>query len=172
MKNQEPANHNVQELWDYYPALLKKARYLLHEEADAEDVVQDVVLSLLDAPNLLQGVERLGAWLQTVVHRRCVDFIRGKVRRRTHLEQQRQQQSEALPDQGDNLESEALAEALESAILSLNEDLRFAFVEQAIKEKTFAEISAESGIPTGTLMARKQRAVAAMKATLHDQGWL
>ena len=170
--SERPKQHEMDELWVYYPSLLKKARHLLREQADAEDVVQDVVLSLIDAPNLLHGVDRLGAWLTTVVHRRCVDFIRGKVRRREHLEQQQHvEQWQRERERDDSLETEELATALESAILALDEELRFAFVEQAINEKTFAQISEESGIPMGTLMARKKRAVANLKTTLQEQGW-
>ncbi|MBW2261269.1 MAG: hypothetical protein JRG91_04780, partial [Deltaproteobacteria bacterium] len=55
---------------------------VLRSEADAEDAVQEAMLSLLAAPHVLTTVEQLGAWLFTVVRRRAVDIIRKDSTRR------------------------------------------------------------------------------------------
>lgn len=56
--------------------MARRARRILRSEVDAEDAVQEVMLSLLRAPHVLAAVERVGAWLYTLVRRRCVDIIR------------------------------------------------------------------------------------------------
>ena len=56
--------------------------------------------------------------------------------------------------------------AVADAVKHLEAPLRFAFVENELEGKTFKEIAAESGIPMGTLMARKQRAIEAIRSEL------
>ncbi|MBW2263397.1 MAG: hypothetical protein JRG91_15640, partial [Deltaproteobacteria bacterium] len=48
-----------------YREMLARARGVLRSEADAEDAVQEAMLSLLAAPHVLTTVEQLGAWLFT-----------------------------------------------------------------------------------------------------------
>ena len=59
-----------------------RARRILGSDADAEDAVQEAMVSMLRSPHLLAGVERFGAWLFTLVKRRCVDIVRKDTRRK------------------------------------------------------------------------------------------
>lgn len=166
-----PENADLAEtLGDHGPALLRAARSLLRTEADAEDAVQDAMVAVLRAPHLLGLVERTGGWLYTVVRRRCLDILR----RGTLRSEERAEALEALfddaPDAAEHLERQELVLAVADAVSRLDAPLRFAFVENALEGRTFKEISAESGIPMGTLMARKYRAVEAIRKRLCDQG--
>jgi DNA-directed RNA polymerase specialized sigma24 family protein len=75
-------------------------------------------------------------------------------------------------DPAELAEQEELARAVARAVDALPEDLRWAFVGNALEEKTFREMSAESGVPTGTLMARKARAVELLRAELRRRGFV
>jgi RNA polymerase sigma factor (sigma-70 family) len=152
-------------------AMVRTARSLLHSEADAEDVVQDALLTVLSAPNVLAVVENVGGWLYTVVRRRCVDLLRREsTRRSAERENALRELLDDASEVGTDLEQEELVAGLADALRRLDEPLRFAFVENALEGRTFREISAASGIPMGTLMARKQRAVEAIRDELRHRG--
>ena len=51
-----------------------------------------------------------------------------------------------------------------------DEPLRFAFVENGLNKRTFNEISEKTGIPMGTLMARKAKAVQIVREKLEQKG--
>jgi RNA polymerase sigma factor (sigma-70 family) len=156
---------------DYGPALVRWARAAARSEVDAEDAVQDAMVTILRAPHVLSVVERTGAWLYTLVRRRCTDIIRrDRTRRTTEQEAALEDLFEEGDDALDQMERQEVILAVAEAVKRLDEPLRFAFVENALNGKTFKEIAAESGIPMGTLMARKQKAVELVKNALRQRG--
>ena len=60
-------------------AVWRKCRYL--SAADAEDVVQDVLLSLHTVRATYDGVRPFMPWLMAIVHNRTVDSVRRYARR-------------------------------------------------------------------------------------------
>jgi len=152
-------------------ALVRVARGLVRSEADAEDAVQDAMVALLAAPHLLLVIENAGGWLYTFVRRRCVDLLRhASVRRADERESALEELFDEAPDAAEHLERQELVAAVAAAVKNLDEPLRFAFVENALEGRPFRDISAQSGIPMGTLMARKQRAMEAIKKELRQRG--
>jgi RNA polymerase sigma factor (sigma-70 family) len=173
MVEEATAAHPVAELFaEHGREILGRARRLLRSDADAEDAVQEVMLSLVRAPHVLAAVERVGGWLLALVHRRCVDLVRGDRRRGkkeagTGIE-------DLFPgtDPAELAEREELCRAVARAVDALPEKLRWAFVRNELEEKTFREMSEESGVPMGTLMARKARAVDRLRAKFMRQGFV
>lgn len=147
------------------------ANRILGSLQDAEDVVQEVMLGLLSAPHVLSGVENLGGWLYTLVRRRCVDEIRRSKRRREVEEDDVMEELFHRELSGD-LGEEELLQAVIAAVEALPGLLRGAFIGNALEEKTFREMSEESGVPMGTLMARKKRAVDLIREELERGGWI
>ncbi|MBN1675231.1 MAG: RNA polymerase sigma factor [Kiritimatiellae bacterium] len=165
------SEHSVAELFEgQYSRMLGIARGLLGSEQDAEDAVQEAMLSLLRAPHLLAGVERIGSWLYTVVRRRCVDLIRREARRREAEADLDDLFAGATPSE--LMAQDEFCAAVARSVERLAKDERRAFVENALNGKPFREISAESGIPMGTLMARKKRAVDRIRMELRREGYL
>jgi len=64
------------------PGLLRTARRVVRNEMEAEDVVQEVALTVLSTPDMLGGVQNIAAWLATLAYRRGVDALRKKSPRR------------------------------------------------------------------------------------------
>ncbi len=158
---------------EYRRALVRWAEATTRSDADAEDAVQDAMLAVLRAPHLLSVVERTGSWLYTLVTRRCIDLLRREgVRRSNEYEAALQDLFEDSADALEQMESHEFVAGVADAATRLDAPLRFAFVQNALEGKTFAEISAESGIPMGTLMARKQKAVEVLKQELRRRGLL
>jgi len=159
-------------LLGHYPAMLRRASYLLRSETDAEDVAQEVMLELIKAPHALAGVERLGAWLYTLVYRRCMDIIRRNTRRR---DKETRAGAAELFDGGDfeqMMDTEEVCAAVAKALEQLQASLRFVFEQNVLEGFTFRQISKKSKIPMGTLMARKKKAMDLIRKQLRRQGLL
>jgi RNA polymerase sigma factor (sigma-70 family) len=162
----------VTELFEAYrPELVRWARSLLRSELDAEDAVQDAMVAVLRAPHLLAGVEDAVGWLYTVVRRRCIDLIRRATSRRDYEREAALEDllDEEEPDALDEAERRQLVAGVARAVETLEPELRQAFVGNALEGKTFDELSRATGIPMGTLMARKQRAIERIRRELGRQ---
>src|SRR5580700_10351528 len=48
------------------------------DEADAEDILQDVLYELIEAYRLMKPIEQIGAWLFRVARNRIIDGFRKK----------------------------------------------------------------------------------------------
>jgi len=153
--------------------LLGRARRVLGSRGDAEDAVQDVMVALLESPNVLESVDRIAGWLYTLVRRRAIDILRSESRRRRREGGDLVEELlDRATDQATALESEELASALADAIRELPEPLRDAFTANAIDGITFRELSDRTGVPMGTLMARKKRAADRIRDRLRRDGLL
>jgi RNA polymerase sigma-70 factor (ECF subfamily) len=78
---------------------------------------------------------------------------------------------EAL-DAREQLERHELVTAVANAVKHLDEPMRFALMENELEGRTFKDMAAKSGIPMGTLMARKHRALEAIRNELHQRGFI
>jgi RNA polymerase sigma factor (sigma-70 family) len=166
----DPDTPTIDEVYSgYYPSMLRRARQVLRSDVDAEDAAQEVLLHLVQAPHALSGVERLGAWLYTLVYRRCVDIIRGGVLRRDRETRAGVEELFAGCDPVEMMEREEVCAAVAREVDELEDSLRFAFVENVLEGKTFRQISKQSGIPMGTLMSRKKKAVDQVRRQLLRQ---
>ena len=161
-------------LFEAFAADLRRhARWVTGSEADADDAVQEVMLGLLEAPNLLAGVDRIAGWLLTLVRRRAIDILRSESRR--HRRESDDAVAELLSTADDveaGLERDELARAVATALRELPGPQREVFVANELEGVTFRELAERSGTPMGTLMARKKRAVDRIRAHLRREGWL
>jgi RNA polymerase sigma-70 factor (ECF subfamily) len=131
-------------------------------ERDAEDVVQDVALRLLETTGLSEPIRDLSAYVYQALRNRVVDLYR---RRRPAGGQQ------PLPEELSDPRTEAseaaeLREELFTAIDQLPEAQRAVFLATELEGSTYRELSEKWGVPIGTLLARKHRAVKALRASL------
>jgi len=156
---------------DHHQSLLARARRILRSDADAEDVVQEVLLTVLRGPDVVAGVERVLGWLMTLVQRRAVDLVRRESRRR-RAEADDEVAALLDPAEAEDPEaSEAAVQAIAAALGELPPEQVAAFVGNALEGRTFRELAAESGTPPGTLMARKKRAADHIRGRLREQGF-
>ncbi|MFH1421506.1 MAG: RNA polymerase sigma factor [Planctomycetota bacterium] len=153
---------------DYGKEIMRKAKAILGSESDVEDVFQETMLWLFKSPRVLPNIEDFGAWLYTIIKRRCVDLIRkNTVRRNKEFEKSLQVSESVSPAE---LADEAeVYQAVALAVKELPSELQFVFVENVLNCKTFQEISKQSGVPLGTLLARKQKAVSLIREILEEK---
>ena len=153
------------------------------DEAEAEDILQDVFYELVEAYRLMKPIEQVGAWLFRVARNRIIDVFRKKRPETLSVETgQETDDSEALtleellpsPDAGPEAEYARgiLLEELEAALDELPDDQRDVFVAHEIEGRSFKAISAETGVSVNTLLSRKHQAVLHLRRRLqsiHDE---
>jgi RNA polymerase sigma factor (sigma-70 family) len=153
------------------------------DEADAEDILQDVFYELIEAYRLMKPIEQAGAWMFRVARNRIVDrFRKKKPEAFTALKDPDEESGDSLtledllpsPDAGPEAAyaRSILMEELDAAIDELPEDQREVFIAHEYDGVSFKEISAETGVSVNTLLSRKHHAVVHLRQrlqTIYDE---
>jgi len=151
---------------DYSRRLLGFIRKRVTNEADAEDILQDVFFQLIGNT---QPIEQLTAWLFTVARNKITDRQRKK--KPTALEDLYPaveddiafDWTEIFFDETDNPETAYLRnifwEALHNALDELPPEQKDVFVLNEIEGIPFKEIAEQTGQSVNTLLSRKRYAV-------------
>ncbi|MBU6259492.1 MAG: sigma-70 family RNA polymerase sigma factor [Burkholderiales bacterium] len=141
--------------------------------ADAEDILQDVLLEFLAATD---AIEQAGAWLFRVAKNRIVD--RSRKRREDPLPADDDEEGgrwleEQLPDPGAGPDAAyaraVLLGSIQAALQTLAPEQRDVFVAHEIEGIPFATLAARWGVPKNTLLARKRYAVLALRQRLQAE---
>jgi RNA polymerase sigma factor (sigma-70 family) len=149
------------------------------DEAEAEDILQDVFYELIEAYRLMKPIEQVGAWLYRVARNRIIDGFRKKKPEPLFAEKDpdaedgdTQSLEELLPSPDAGPEAayarSILLEELEAALDELPEEQREVFLAHEFEGISFKEISAETGISVNTLLSRKHHAVLHLRRRLQS----
>ena len=150
-------------------------RRFVMDERDAEDILQDVFSELIQAYRLMEPIEQVGAWLYRVARNRITDRFRKRGREVTLPEGDESDDSaleRLLPDAEAGPEAafarRVLLEEIFAALDELPSTQRDAFIAHEIEGVSFKDLSAASGVPLNTLLARKHSAVLHLRGRLRD----
>ncbi len=162
----------IEQIAENYGAEMRsRARRILMSDSDAEDAVQETLMTILRSPHMLGTIETLGAWLITLVTRRSIDIIRRESVRKRKEKAEEPADEPHVPDPGALMDRDEAASAVSAALGRLPEKLKQPFIWNALDGMTFEEMSKKTGIPMGTLMARKKKAQDRIRAQLKKQGF-
>jgi RNA polymerase sigma factor (sigma-70 family) len=150
-------------------------RRRVHDQGDAEDILQDVFHEFVQAYRLPAPIEQVSAWLFRVARNRIIDRFR----------KHREQPLAEMVDDSDDAEyrldlalpatdagpealyaRSVLLEALQDALDELPADQRNVFVAHELEGRSFKELASESGVGVNTLLARKRYAVLHLRVRL------
>lgn len=131
-------------------------------ERDAEDVVQDVLESMFEKADVSEPIADLSAYLYRSLRNRVIDLYR-RPKRTAELSEEI---ADLRFDVEDSLDQEEAREAMFEAIEELPEAQREVLVATELQGRSFRELAAEWDVPIGTLLARKHRAIRALRETL------
>lgn len=148
----------------YAARLFGYVRRLVDDEATAEDLLQDVILSVLQPGGFDERRGRFGAWLFTVARNRCLDLRRAAARgaaRRPLL---------VASSDADEAPDERRRHAVRTAIASLPEAQQQLLLLKQVGGLTYREIAEVHGIPEGTVKSRLHAAVEAFRRALARLG--
>jgi len=145
----------------------------VRDTAEAEDILQDVLLEFYAATD---AIEQAGAWLFRVAKNRIIDRARKKkVEPLPSAEDEdgRSWLEENLPDPAAGPEAayarSVLLVSIQAALQTLPPEQRDVFMAHEIEGLSFAGMSAQWHVPQNTLLARKRYAVHALRARLHAE---
>lgn len=151
-------------------------------DADVEDLLQEVFYELVEANRLLMPIEYVTGWLFEVARNRITDLFRKK-------RPESFSDAAVLEEDGELLRIEDLLpsadagpeaayvrremlDELEIALGELPEEQREIFIAHEIEGKSFKDLSQETGVSINTLLSRKRYAVLHLRERLqsiHDE---
>jgi len=163
------------------PRLRNFIRRRVANDADADDLLQDVLAELVQAYRVLMPIEFVTGWLYRVARNRITDLFRKK-RPEAYSDAVQEDEDGDLLDVGDLLPSpeagpeavyfrSVLLEELQQALAELPSEQRDVFVAHELEGRSFKELAAESSASVNTLLSRKRYAVLHLRKrlqTVHD----
>jgi RNA polymerase sigma factor (sigma-70 family) len=163
------------------PRLRNFIRRRVANDADADDLLQDVLAELVQAYRVLMPIEFVTGWLYRVARNRITDLFRKK-RPEAYSDALQEDEDGDQLDVGDLLPSpeagpeaayfrSVLLEELQQALAELPSEQRDVFVAHELEGRSFKELAAESGASVNTLLSRKRYAVLHLRKrlqTVHD----
>lgn len=142
------------------------ARWLLRNDHDAEDAVQEAYLRAYKAHGRFRGGDGK-AWLMTILRNVCFTMMK---KSRSHGtdepfdEEVHQEAGQA--DAREVFRQKANAETLQAGLEKLPEEYREIIVLHDVEGLAYKEIAAVTGVPIGTVMSRLSRARARLRAEI------
>jgi RNA polymerase sigma factor (sigma-70 family) len=158
------------------PRLRNFIRKRVPNEADVEDLLQEVFCKLVEAHRLLMPIDYVTGWLFRVARNRITDFFRKKRPEAFTDAAAVDENGELLriedllpsPDAGPEAlyARKVLLNELQSALAELPGEQRAVFIANELEGCSFKELSAASGVSVNTLLARKRYAVLHLRRRL------
>jgi RNA polymerase sigma-70 factor (ECF subfamily) len=151
---------------------------MLGNRQEAEDVAQDVFITVFKTIDSFRGEAKFSTWLLRIAANHAKNRIKYLARRATDKGGLDEAPEAAMADLGKApaqahvsspeaaLEAAERGTALEQAIASLDEDHRLVLVLRDIEELAYEEICEITGLPEGTVKSRIHRARLALKERL------
>jgi len=132
---------------------------------DAEDILQDVFSTLVEANRLLMPIDHITGWLYRVARNRIIDLFRSRTMEPLELEDLL---PSGLAGPDEEYARAALMETLEQAIAELPPDQREVFIGHELEGRSFKQMAAATGMSINTLLSRKRYAVLRLRERLRQ----
>jgi RNA polymerase sigma-70 factor (ECF subfamily) len=164
-----------EQLYDRYSNILyASALKFVRENADAQDVVQDVFIQIWDKAKLYDPAKgKPLTWALTLTRNRAIDRIRA-IQRRTRLRDEFQEETAMDESAGvrealSGVDAGEKAQILRAAVSQLSPQQKKVIELAYFGGLTQTEISEKLGEPLGTVKARARRGLHKLKEILGDQ---
>lgn len=145
-------------MWPHMRAAYNLARWLVRNDQDAEDVVQESFLKAYKAQDAFRGSEAK-TWMLSIVRNTAMDFLRRyKASATVTLGEQGYEPEDTSPDPERVLLEQSRREQVRQAIAHLAPEFREPIVLREIEGLSYKEIASVLDIPMGTVMSRLSRA--------------
>lgn len=137
---------------------------MLHDKSDAEDVLQEAYITLMQKISSLTDYEKFDSWFKRIVNNRCIDFMRKKkpVYFSSLFDDEEDEQafenSDLFLDQSQNTESIVMDKAdkdiISRIINSLPEDQRICILSFYYQDLSIKEIAENLNVSEATVKSR------------------
>jgi RNA polymerase sigma-70 factor, ECF subfamily len=150
---------------------------MLGNQAEAEDLAQEVFITVFKSIDTFRGDAKLSTWLYRIAANHCKNRIKYLARRhdreRDEFDDSANNGAQAISatsvgprDQLEGVERELI---VQEAIARLDEEHRLLIVLRDIEELSYDEIRTITGLPEGTVKSRLHRARMALRKRLAPQ---
>ena len=149
---------------------------MLGNHAEAQDVAQEVFVTVFKSIDSFRGESKLSTWLYRIAANHCknrIKYLRRRAHKATteldaHAERALQNSPSSTLGEGqagpaEVLEGAQLEQIVQRAINKLDEEPRLLLVLRDVEEMSYEEIMQVTGLPEGTVKSRLHRARQALK---------
>lgn len=150
--------------------LYRMALRMLVNPAEAQDVVQEVMLKLWRQGNALNKIENLEAWSMRITRNHCLDKLRNKHRRTVELDQEIIQVDDQ-PSADQHIEQNETLTKIQKLMEKLPEKQRMVMQLRDVEGMTYKEIEEILDMPIGQVKTNLFRARQGMKKMLIAVGF-
>ena len=155
----------------YEARIFRLVLRMLADRAEAEDVAQEVFVTVFKKIDDFRGDSKLSTWLYRVATNHCKNRLkylerraRGKKKELDEIAEHDTLESASMsssaqvarPDQ--QAEANQIETIVRAAIMELDEDQRVLVILRDVENMSYEEIQAETGLPEGTVKSRLHRA--------------
>lgn len=171
-------NENQQKLTDFfreeYQALTGFVRARLEDtaESEAEDIIQEVALRVFSRIDDRSPINNIAGFVYRSVRNRIVDILRSRKAPdydETELERRWTEFAELFYGDSGNAYPEAVIGELQNALSELSPEYRAIVFAVDFEGYAYREIAEQTGVPPGTLMSRRHRALAQLAKKLNKK---
>ena len=142
-------------------------------ESGAEDILQDVALTIFSRPENALPINNIPGFLYRTLKNRIIDTMRTK-KGRMHNEEKELDRlwtefTELFYGSEEFIYPKHIINTLKTAIMELKPAYRDIILAIDFEGYSYREISEETGIPEGTLMSRRHRAMSLLQKKLEHK---
>lgn len=164
-------------VWPHLQIVLRTARLICRDDADAEDLTQETMLKAYRRIDCLREDDRVKPWLMAILRNTHIDRARGRKRHELSLDELEWDPAEPdekcwsepkdhWDDPDSAMESFADREVI-AALKMLPRDIRWTLLLVDVEGMQDAEAAKVLDIPVGTVKSRLHRGRHMLRASLH-----
>ncbi len=141
-------------------------------DRDAEDILQDVALKLFSRVDHLSPIDNIAGFVYRSVRNKIIDTMRTRKQRMDldeGMEGPISELAELFYGSGAYADADELKEILKEALMKLKPEYRDVIMAIDFENLSYRQLSMETGIPQGTLMSRRHRALSVLLKDLENR---
>lgn len=158
-------------IWKWEKRIYNLAVRMLGSEEEASDACQDIFITAYEKINSFKGKSKFSTWLYRIAVNKCISRLRhrkvvNKYIKQDKLEINNVEKIAILPDDEKNIMNKQMNEKIFELINSLPEEQKAILELKIFQGLSFEEISAITGLPTGTAKSRLHYALKKLRKEL------
>lgn len=171
-------NDNKLKLSAFFGEEYDKLKYYVNSkisksaDRDAEDIIQDVALKLFSGADDYSPINNIAGFVYSAIRNKIIDTMRTK-KPKSHFQDIGEgnliEFIELFHNNSDNSYPEKMKHALIKTISELKPHYREIIIAIDFEGLSYREISSATGIPEGTLMSRRHRALSILNKKLKNE---
>ncbi len=151
---------------NYHKQVIKTAFHFVHNMDDAEDLAQDVCIEILESAGSFKGNSSLSTWIYRVTVNKSLNFVRKNKRRQLvkqfetifHIADGSSLMVSEPATDDNSFENEERRRILDTAVNSLPENQKTAFILNKYEELSYKEITEVMSLSLASVESLLQRA--------------